>query len=131
MIAQVEPISTKQLSADGFCWNQYSPRVGTITNEIRHFSRVCYFQFPDWNSAHNFRKHITDKRLCTRAQVRQAERFTTGYKVKAWEMSSPTLYKLLQRAIASARPSAYHCHKFAAIGLLPNHTALSLCVAAA
>jgi len=97
MIAQVEPISTKQLSADGFCWNQHSPRVGTITNEIRHFSRVCYFQFPNWDSAHDFWKHITDKRLCTRAQVRQAERFTTGYEVKTWGMPASTLQKLIER----------------------------------
>ena len=97
MIAQVEPISTKQLSADGFCWNQYSPRVGTITNEIRHFSRVCYFQFPNWDSAHDFWKHITDKHLCTRAQVRQAERFTTGYEVKTWGMPASTLQKLIER----------------------------------
>jgi len=97
MIAQVEPISTKQLSADGFCWNQYSPRVGTITNEIRHFSRVCYFQFPNWDSAHDFWKHITNHRLCTRAQVRQAERFTTGYEVKTWGMPASTLQKLIER----------------------------------
>jgi len=91
------PILTKQLSADGFCWNQYSPRVGTITNEIRHFSRVCYFQFPNWDSAHDFWKQITDKRLCTRAQVRESERFAIGWEVKTWGMSQAVLEKLIER----------------------------------
>jgi len=91
------PIMTKQLSADGFCWNQYSPRVGTITNEIRHFSRVCYFQFPDWDAAHVFWKHITNKRLCIRAQVRESERFPTGWEVKSWEMPQAVLEKLIER----------------------------------
>jgi len=91
------PIQTKQLSADGFVWNQYSLRVSTISNEIRHFATVAYFQFPDWDSAHAFWKCITNKRQCTRAQVRQAERFTTGYEVKTWGMSASTLQKLIER----------------------------------
>jgi len=95
MISQ--SVSTKQLSADGFQWNQYSPRIATITNELRHFATVAYFQFPDWDSAHDFWKCITDKHLCTRAQVRQAERFKTGYEVKTCGMSASILHKLIER----------------------------------
>jgi len=91
------PILTRTLSADGFTWNQYSLRVSTISNEIRHFATVSYLQFPDWDSAHDFWKCITDKHLCTRAQVREAERFPAGYEVKAWGMSASTLYKLIER----------------------------------
>ncbi len=95
MISQ--PISKKQLSADGFQWDQYSERVATITNSLQHFATVAYFQFPDWDSAHAFWKCITNKRQCTRAQVRQAERFKTGYEVKTWGMSASTLHKLIER----------------------------------
>ncbi len=95
MISQ--PISTKQLSADGFQWNQYSPRIATITNELTHFAQVAYFAFNSWDDAHDFWKSITDKRLCTRAQVRQAERFTTSYEVKTWGMPASTLHKLIER----------------------------------
>jgi len=91
------PIQTKQLSADGFTWNQYSLRVSTISNEIRHFATVAYFQFPNWDSAHDFWKCITDKHLCTRAQVRQAERFKTGYEVKTWGTPESILHKLIER----------------------------------
>ena len=97
MIAQVEPISTKQLSADGFCWNQYSEPVAVINNELRHFATVAYFQFPDWDSAHAFWKSITHKRQYSRAQVREAERFKTSYKVKTWAMPESTLHKLIER----------------------------------
>jgi len=59
----LQPIQIKQLSADGFQWNQYSPRIARITNELRHFATVAYFQFPDWDNAHDFWKCITDKLL--------------------------------------------------------------------
>lgn len=94
MIAQ--PISTKQLSADGFCWSQLSPRIGTISNELRHFQRVCYFQFSDWDSAHDFWQSVVGKR-CTKAQVREALRFDTGWEVKTWGMSEAVLLKLIER----------------------------------
>lgn len=96
MIAQ--PIQTKQLSADGYQWNQYSPRVATITNELTHFARVAYFAFSDWDSAHAFWKSITDKQMCGRAQVREAERFTSHtWEVKAWAMPQTTLNRLIER----------------------------------
>ncbi len=95
MIAQ--PIQIKQLSADGYQWNQYSERVATITNELTHFATVAYFAFDTWDEAHDFWRSITEKRLCTRAQVRQAERFKTGYEVKTWGMSASTLHKLIER----------------------------------
>lgn len=94
MIAQ--PISTKQLSADGFIWNQYSERVGSITNELTHFAIVAYFQFPNWDDAHSFWKGITDKRVCSRAKVRESERFNTGWEVKVWGMNQSTLEKLIE-----------------------------------
>lgn len=91
------PILTKELSADGFIWNHYSPRVATITNQISHFARVAYFAFDDWDSAHAFWKSIVGKH-CTRAQVRETERFTThDWEVKVWGMSQATLDKLIQR----------------------------------
>ena len=93
----LQPIQTKPLSAEGYQWNQYSPRVATITNELTHFARVAYFHFPDWNSAHAFWKTITDGKRCTRAQVREAERFNTGWEVKAWGMPEPLLLKLIER----------------------------------
>ncbi len=96
MIAQ--PISKKQLSADGFQWNQYSPRIATITNELTHFAQVAYFAFNSWDDAHDFWQSITDKRLCTRAQVRESERFTTHeWEVKVWSISPTTLDKLIDR----------------------------------
>lgn len=104
MIAQ--PIQTKQLSSDGFCWNQYSERIATITNELRHFATVAYFQFSDWDCAHAFWKHITDKRLCTRAQVREAERFTTGWEAKVWGMREATLLKLIERDRNRTKPKS-------------------------
>ena len=92
------PIQTKQLSADGYQWNEYSPRVATITNELTHFARVAYFAFEDWEKAHRFWKSITDKQMCGRAQVREAERFTShSWEVKAWAMSQTTLEKLIER----------------------------------
>lgn len=91
------PISSQQLSADGFTWNEYSPRVATITNELTHFARVAYFHFPNWDSAHAFWKTITDGKRCIRAQVREAERFETGWEVKAWGMPEPLLLKLIER----------------------------------
>lgn len=96
MIAQ--PIQTKQLSADGYQWNQYSPRVATITNELLHFAQVCYFAFDSLDEAHNFWKSITDKQVCGRAQVRESERFTSyPWEVKIWAMSVATLEKLIER----------------------------------
>lgn len=96
MIAQ--PIQTKQLSADGFCWNQYSERVGSITNEFRrHFAPVTYFAFDSWDEAHNFWKAIVGKH-CTRALVRESERFTSQpWKVKTWNMRQGVLEKLIER----------------------------------
>lgn len=94
----LQPIQTKQLSADGYQWNQYSPRVATITNELIHFSQVAYFAFDSWNSAHAFWKSITDKQVCGRAQVREAERFTSHlWEVKVWAMSVATLDQLIER----------------------------------
>ena len=94
----LNPIQSKQISADGFTWNLYSPRVGTITNELTHFSRVAYFAFDDWDSAHNFFKSITDKHLCSRAKVRESERFLSQpWEVKVWGMSESTLLKLIER----------------------------------
>lgn len=96
MIAQL--IQTKQLSADGYTWNQYSPRVATITNELIHFATVAYFAFDDWNQAHAFWKSITDKQVCSRAQVRESERFTSyRWEVKTWGMSEALLLKLIER----------------------------------
>lgn len=96
MIAQ--PIQTKQLSADGFTWNQYSPRVASITNELTHFARVAYFAFDSWDEAHAFWKSITDKRVCSRAKVRESERFTSlAWEVKAWGMPEDVLEKLIER----------------------------------
>jgi len=105
MIAQVKPISTKQLSADGFTWNQYSRRVATITNELQHFAPVAYFAFEQWNEAHNFWKSITDKRVCGRAQVRESERFTSyPWEVKAWTLRPDVLEKLIERDRSRALP---------------------------
>lgn len=92
------PILTKELSADGFLWNQYSERVATITNELTHFARVAYFAFNSWDEAHNFWKSITDKRVCSRAQVREAERFTShSWEVKIWNMPQTVLEALILR----------------------------------
>lgn len=96
----IAPIQTKQLSADGFTWNEYSPRVATITNELTHFQRVCYFAFDDWDSAHDFWESIVGKH-CTRAQVRESERFTNHrWEVKTWGMPQVTLLKLIERDAA-------------------------------
>ena len=95
MIAQ--PIQTKQLSADGFTWNQYSPRVASITNELTHFAPVAYFAFSTWDEAHDFWKSITDKRVCSRVHVRESERFTSlAWEVKVWGMPEATLLKLIE-----------------------------------
>lgn len=96
MIAQ--PIQTKQRSADGYTWNQYSPRVATITNELTHFATVAYFAFDGWQEAHAFWKSITDGKRCTRAQVRESERFTShSWEVKTWGMSERLLTALIKR----------------------------------
>lgn len=93
----IAPIQTKQLSADGFTWNQYSPRVATITNELTHFQKVAYFAFDSWDEAHNFWKSIIGKH-CSRAQVRESERFTNhSWEVKVWGMRQPVLEKLIER----------------------------------
>lgn len=97
-------IQTKQLSAEGFNWNLYSPRVATITNELQHFAPVAYFAFDSWTEAHDFWKSITDKRLCTRAQIRKAERFTTEWECKIWGMQQATLDKLIERDRSCALP---------------------------
>ena len=97
-------IQIKQLSADGYQWNLYSPRVATITNELRHFAPVAYFAFDSWQQAHDFWKAITDKRLCTRAQVRQAERFSTDWEVKIWGMQQNILDELIKRDRSRALP---------------------------
>jgi len=93
----LQPIQIKSLSAAGFQWNQYSPRIATITNELIHFPQVAYFAFDGWDDAHNFWRSITDKHLCTRAQVRESERFTTGWEVKTWGMPQLVLEKLIER----------------------------------
>lgn len=95
MIAQ--PVEIKQLSSDGFTWNRYSPRVATITNELRHFAPVVYFAFDGWDAAHDFWKSITDNRMCSRAKIREAERFSTGWEVKVWGMPMAILLKLIER----------------------------------
>jgi len=92
------PILTKTLSADGFQWNEYSPRVATITNEMRHFAPVVYFAFDTWDEAHNFWKSITDQHLCGRAQVRESERFAScPWEVKVWTLQKNVLEKLIER----------------------------------
>lgn len=68
-----------------------------MTNELTHFARVAYFQFPDRNTARAFWKSITDKRQCTRAQVREAERFDTGWECKIWGMPERVLTALVER----------------------------------
>ena len=94
----LQPISTKQISADGFQWNKYSDRVTTISNEVTHFSRVAYFAFDSWDEAHNFFKSITGKRLCSRAKVRESERFTSSpWEVKVWGLNESTLELLVTR----------------------------------
>jgi hypothetical protein len=99
------PILTLALSADGFCWNQYSDRVATITNDLRYFATVAYFAFDSWDDAHAFWKHITDHRLCSRAQVRESERFTThDWEVKTWGMPQAVLEKLLERDRSRSLP---------------------------
>lgn len=91
-------VQTKQLSAEGYQWNQYSPRVATITNELLYFAQVAYFAFDSWDEAHNFWKHITDCQHCTRAQVRKSERFTWHlWEVKTWGMPQSVLEKLIER----------------------------------
>ena len=90
-------IEVKQLSADGFQWNKYSPRVGSITNELVHFSRVVYFAFDSWDEAHNFWKSMVGKH-CTRAKVRESERFTSSpWEVKVWCLKESTLELLVNR----------------------------------
>jgi len=74
-----------------------SPRIATITNELTHFAQVAYFAFNSWDDAHDFWRSITDKRLCTRAQVREAERFPVGWEVKTWGMPQAVLEKLISR----------------------------------
>lgn len=94
----LQPTSIKELSADGYQWNQYSERVGTITNDLTHFARVAYFSFDSWDDAHNFWKSITDKRVCSRAKVRESERFTSySFEVKTWGMPESVLLKLIER----------------------------------
>lgn len=103
MIAQ--PIQTKQLSADGYTWNQHSPRVATITNELTHFTRLAYFAFDRWSEAHAFWKSITDKQVCSRAQVRESERFTSySWEVKVWSMPQSVLEKLIERDYNRSSP---------------------------
>ena len=94
----ITPILTKQLSSDGFTWNQYSPRVATISNELTNFSQVAYFAFDSWDEAHQFWHSITEKRLCGRAQVRESERFTFhAWEVKVWSLRQDALEKLTER----------------------------------
>ena len=80
---------------DGFIWNQYSARIATITHDSANF-RVCYFQFPDRDGARSFWQSIVGKH-CSRAQVRQAERFDTGWEVKIWNMPERVLASLIRR----------------------------------
>ena len=93
----IRPIEIKQLTADGFTWSKYSPRVATISNELRHFSWVCYFAFDSWDDAHSFFKSITAKHLCSKAKVRESERFLTRFEVKVWSMPDATLELLVNR----------------------------------
>ena len=93
----IQPIETKQISADGFYWNKYSPRIATITCELRYFAPVSYFAFDSWDSAHAFFKSITTKHLCSRAKVRESERFLTRFEVKTWGMNQQTLEALVTR----------------------------------
>lgn len=102
MIAQT--LQPKQLSSDGFTWNLHSPRVATITNNLRHFAPVAYISFDSWEEARNFWKSITDKRVCSRAQERKAERFTTEWEVKIWGMQQATLDKFIERDFSRALP---------------------------
>ena len=92
------PILTKELSSDGFTWNQYSLRVATITNELTNFAQVAYFAFDSWDEAHKFWQYVTDKRVCGRAQVRESERFTSHpWEVKVWSLRQDVLEKLIER----------------------------------
>ena len=94
----LKPVQIKQISADGFCWNKYSPRVATISNDLTHFAPVAYFAFDSWDEAHNFFRAITDKRVCGRAQVRKSERFTSlPWEVKVWSLREDVLEKLTER----------------------------------
>ena len=121
MIAQ--PIETKQLSADGFLWQQYSPRVAAITNELTHFARVAYFAFDSWDDAHNFWKGITDKRVCSRAKVRESERFTSlPWEVKVWSLREDVLEKLIERDRNRTKPSSFPLPSGVAGGSFPQQT---------
>lgn len=103
MIAQT--LQTKQLSAEGFVWNLYSPRVATISNDLRHFAPVAYFAFDSWDEAHSFWKSITDLRVCSRAQVRQSQRFTSySWEVKIWLLRQSVLDKMIERDLSRALP---------------------------
>lgn len=75
-------------------------------HELLHFAQVSYFAFDSWDEAHRFWKSITDKQVCGRAQVREAERFTSyPWEVKVWAMSVATLEKLIER------DTKRYCHK--------------------
>lgn len=103
----LQPIQTKQLSADGYQLNQHSPRVVTITNELTHFTRLAYFAFDGWSEAHAFWKSITDKQVCSRAQVKENERFTSySWEVKVWSMPQSVLEQLIERDFNRYLPKA-------------------------
>lgn len=103
----LQPIQTKHLSADGYQLNQHSPRVVTITNELTHFATFAYFAFDGWSEAHAFWKSITDKQVCSRAQVQESERFTSySWEVKVWSMPQSVLEKLIERDCTPPLPKA-------------------------
>lgn len=86
---------------DGFQLNRLSPRVGTITNPEKPDFRVAYFGFLDHDAAFDFFKHITDKRMVTRAKVREAERLDgCYYEVKTWGMSKKLIGNLALKDLA-------------------------------
>jgi len=55
---------SSELSADGFAWNLYSPRVGTMAQIKSRPATAAYFTS---GTAQQLFKSIIDKRICGRA----------------------------------------------------------------
>lgn len=86
---------------NGFTLNRLSKRVATMKNGKK---RVCsYFGFRTKRDAEKFSKAITKRQLCTKSELRKAERLDdwNNWEVKVWGAPTPFVQAMAERDLQS------------------------------
>jgi hypothetical protein len=94
---QIETIELE----NGFTFNRLSKRVATVKKGKK---RVCsYFGFRTKRDAEKFVRAITKRQLCTKNELRKAERLDdwNNWEVKVWGAPTALIQAMAERDLSS------------------------------